>query len=72
MCRGSGFRGRIGLYEILEVSEDMRALISKSASSSEIRKLAEKQGFQAMLMDGIHKVQSGQTTIGEVFGAISD
>ena len=61
-----GYKGRLGLYEVFEVSEEIQALILKRAPSSEIQRVAVEQGMVAMRDDGYFKALAGQTTITEV------
>jgi type IV pilus assembly protein PilB len=61
-----GYRGRMGLYEVFEVSEAIQGLIMKRATSSEIEKAAEAEGMINMRQDGYLKVLNGLTTIEEV------
>lgn len=61
-----GYKGRMGLYEVFEISEDIQSLIIKRATSSEIQKVAQKQGMITMRQDGYLKALAGQTTIEEV------
>jgi type IV pilus assembly protein PilB len=72
MCRGSGFRGRIGAYEVLGITDEVREMISRNASSGEITKHAKQLGFQSMYEDGLDKVQAGLTTIDEVMAAVTE
>jgi len=72
ICRKSGFHGRVGIYEILEVSEEIRDLIAREAPAAEIDKQARKNGFRSMYEDGLEKVQSGQTTIEELLAAVTE
>lgn len=65
-CDGSGFRGRIGIHEILEINDSIRELIMKRANASEIRAAAIKNGMVPMMEDGLDKVRRGITTIEEV------
>ncbi len=66
-CRGTGYRGRIGIFEIVEVTENLEKLIYKGASLSELRIQAESDGMNTMFADGIQKAAKGLTTIEEVF-----
>ncbi|MDQ7814339.1 MAG: ATPase, T2SS/T4P/T4SS family [Patescibacteria group bacterium] len=68
-CSHSGFSGRIGIYEILEVTESLRPLIVEKASSDVFRQAAIKEGMRTMLHDGMQKVFQGMTTLGEVIRA---
>jgi len=66
-CRGVGFRGRSGIYEMLTVDENVRRMIIERQSASAIKQYAQKQqGMVSMLQDGRDKVLQGQTTIQEV------
>ncbi|MCM8811819.1 MAG: Flp pilus assembly complex ATPase component TadA [Candidatus Omnitrophica bacterium] len=66
-CRNTGFRGRIGVFEILEVDEKMRELISKGANATELRKAAKENGMKSLFQSGIEKTAAGITTLEEVF-----
>jgi len=66
VCHDSGYQGRVGVYEVLEVTKEVRALISAKADSDKIQAEAVKQGMITMLEDGLIKVQKGVTTIDEV------
>ncbi len=61
-----GFRGRMGLYEVFEVTDAIQALTMKRATSTEIEKAAEKEGMINMRQDGYLKALNGLTTIDEV------
>ncbi|PIT92165.1 MAG: hypothetical protein COU08_03720 [Candidatus Harrisonbacteria bacterium CG10_big_fil_rev_8_21_14_0_10_42_17] len=65
-CGKTGYSGRIGIYEILEMSESIKDLIIKRASSDEITKAAVAEGMSTMTEDGIEKVFKGITSIEEV------
>ncbi|MBI5632020.1 MAG: Flp pilus assembly complex ATPase component TadA [Nitrospirae bacterium] len=65
-CKGSGYKGRTGIHEILMVDHDIRELITNRASVGVIRDEAAKKGFRDMRFDGIRKVISGVTTIEEL------
>jgi type IV pilus assembly protein PilB len=71
-CRGTGFTGRIGIYEILPVTDAIRELVSKKVSTDEIMEAATKEGMKSMSQDGIEKVTSGQTTIEEVLRVVQE
>jgi len=65
-CNKKGYTGRIGIYEALAVTEQIRALITQKATSEVIQKAAVDEGMVTMLQDGLDKVASGLTTIEEV------
>ena len=61
-----GYKGRMGLYEVFEVTEGIQKLILKRSTSSEIQNLAQTQGMVTMRQDGYLKALAGQTTLAEV------
>ncbi|MBU0637100.1 GspE/PulE family protein [Patescibacteria group bacterium] len=65
-CSNSGYKGRIGIYEVLEITETMSELILKKASSLELKKQGIKQGMLTIVEDGFIKSKNGITTIEEV------
>jgi general secretion pathway protein E len=66
-CRMTGYRGRIGLYEILMLSSDMKQLINDNADVARIRDLAYREGMMPLRISGAMKVAAGLTTLAEVF-----
>lgn len=71
-CNGMGYRGRIGIHEVLLVEEPIRELILKKASSSDVKRLAVELGMTTMLEDGLLKAEAGETTIQEVLRVIHE
>jgi type IV pilus assembly protein PilB len=69
-CGGSGYRGRIGLYEVMSVSEEIRQLVLAKGDASAIRALALDQGMRALRQDGLEKVAIGVTSVEEVLRAL--
>jgi type IV pilus assembly protein PilB len=65
-CSGSGYRGRVGLYEVMSVSEPIRALILERASVDAMVAVAEKEGMRRLRDDGMQKVRDGLTSIAEI------
>ncbi len=65
-CNNLGYKGRIGVYEVFEVTRDMEQLILKAASVTEIRDLAIKEGMVTMLQDGYLKLIEGITSFEEI------
>ncbi len=65
-CNNTGYKGRIGIYEVLENSEKISNLILKNASASEINKQALSEGMLTIVEDGFIKAKNGITTIEEV------
>ena len=65
-CRSTGYRGRIGIFEVMFVTDEIRALIVARAAAGEIAALAIAQGMTTLRDDGLRKVRAGQTTLAEV------
>jgi type IV pilus assembly protein PilB len=65
-CANSGYKGRMGLYEAMLVTDEIRSLVISRASADQIRAVALSQGMQSIQQDGLDKVRSGITTIEEV------
>ncbi|MCB9802544.1 type II/IV secretion system protein [Candidatus Nomurabacteria bacterium] len=65
-CNNTGYTGRMGIFEVLEVEETIRQLIAERADSDRIKEAAQKLGMTTMLEDGFEKVVSGQTTLDEI------
>jgi len=66
-CSKNGYRGRLGIYELMHVNSKIRELIFKQMSSTEIRKLAINQGMRTLYIDALWKVVRGITTLEEVY-----
>jgi type IV pilus assembly protein PilB len=65
-CNMTGYKGRVGLYEVMEVSEELRELILVGASGLELRRKAVDDGMISLRQSGLRKVKEGVTTIEEV------
>ncbi|MCI0485548.1 MAG: type IV-A pilus assembly ATPase PilB [Blastocatellia bacterium] len=65
-CNGTGYRGRVGLYEVMEVTDDLRELILVGASGLELRRKAIEEGMLTLRMSGLEKIRQGLTTVEEV------
>jgi general secretion pathway protein E/type IV pilus assembly protein PilB len=65
-CQGTGFRGRLGIFEIFLVNDEIRSLICENASASRLRQRARQDGLRSLREDGVRKVLAGLTTIDEV------
>jgi type II secretory ATPase GspE/PulE/Tfp pilus assembly ATPase PilB-like protein len=65
-CNGSGFKGRIGIHELMEATTEIKMLIKKNATSFELAKQAATDGMSTLKQDGIRKIIEGITTIREV------
>jgi type IV pilus assembly protein PilB len=69
-CGGSGYRGRIGLYEVMTVSREIETLSLERRPAEEIRDVAVRQGMRRLREDGLEKVRQGRTSIAEVLRVI--
>jgi type IV pilus assembly protein PilB len=65
-CNGTGYKGRVGLYEVMEISEGVRDLIMVGATSVELKKKAMEDGMLTLRQSGLEKIKQGITTIEEV------
>jgi len=69
-CRGSGYRGRIGIFELVAVNEKMRSMISDNASESDLRRYLKESGFVSLVQDGIQKIETGITSPEELLRVV--
>ena len=65
-CNGSGYKGRVGLYEVMEITDELRELILVGASALELRRKAIDEGMITLRQSGLRKVMGGMTTVEEV------
>jgi type IV pilus assembly protein PilB len=65
-CRQQGYRGRLGLFEVMIVSDEIRSLIVQRAPAGDIGRLAVAQGMRTLREDGLAKVRAGETSLAEV------
>ena len=65
-CLHTGYRGRIGIHELMTIDDDIRELIVKRKPSQEIKEMARKKGMRTLREDGIYKALRGDTTLEEV------
>jgi type IV pilus assembly protein PilB len=65
-CGGSGYRGRVGLFEVMMMSDELRSLTLQRASSKEIEAVASAEGMRRLREDGLEKVRAGVTSMTEV------
>jgi type IV pilus assembly protein PilB len=72
ICNNTGYKGRIGLYEVMPMKEEVRELILSRASTTEIKREAMRLGMKTLRQSGIIKVKNGMTTIEEVLRSTID
>src|SRR5690606_5596835 len=71
-CHDTGFKGRLGIYEEMEVTPELRRMIHRSAASHEIREVARKQGFLTLREEGVLLALAGVTSLEEVLRVTHD
>ena len=65
-CHGSGYKGRVGLYEVLTLDDDLRDRIGSGASVLEIRKAVRQKGLRGIAQHSVERVQAGATSLEEI------
>jgi type IV pilus assembly protein PilB len=65
-CNNTGYKGRVGLYEVMEITEEIRELVLVGASAIELRRKAVEEGMLTLRTSGLRKVKDGVTTIEEI------
>jgi type IV pilus assembly protein PilB len=71
-CKGSGYKGRLGIYEVMPVTEAIQHIILKGGSSIEIANQAQLEGVKNLRQSGLLKVKQGVTSLEEVLGCTND
>jgi len=71
-CQGTGYHGRIGIFEMMMVTDEIRSMILESASAQELRKVASRQGMKSLRDDGFRQLHSGRTTVQEILRVTKD
>ena len=65
-CNGTGYKGRVGLYEVMEITDEIRDLVLVGATAIEIKRKALEEGMITLRRSGLEKIKDGVTTIEEV------
>jgi type IV pilus assembly protein PilB len=71
-CKGSGYKGRVGIYQVMPVSEDIAHIIMTGGNSMDIAAQAEMEGINDLRRSGLLKVQQGITSLEEVLAATNE
>ena len=71
-CGDTGYKGRTGIHEVLEMTPDIREAVMRRSDADEIQKIAIKEGMQTMLEDGFQKALEGVTTIEEILRVVHE
>ena len=70
-CHETGYKGRIGIYEIIQMTSELRALVEKGAGTEALNQAALERGMSTLREDGLRKARRGLTTLQEVLAATS-
>src|SRR5690606_10285629 len=65
-CNGSGYKGRVGVFEVMEISDRLRELIVTGAPTAELKQVAMEEGMLTLRQSGLEKVRQGVTSLEEV------
>ena len=71
-CNSTGYKGRIGIFEVLEITKEISAMIVDKESSAKIEENAIANGMLTMIQDGFIKAKNGQTSIEEILRATQE
>jgi general secretion pathway protein E/type IV pilus assembly protein PilB len=71
-CQGTGYHGRLGIFEMMMVTDEIRSLILENTSAPELRRVASRQGMRSLRDDGFRQLHNGRTTIQEVLRVTKD
>ena len=71
-CKGTGYRGRTGVYEVMPISDEMRQIIMRNGNSLDIAEQAAKEGLRTLRTSGLLKVKSGVTSLEEIEACTND
>jgi type IV pilus assembly protein PilB len=71
-CKGSGYKGRVGIYEVMPLTEEIQRIILKGGSSLEIAQQAQRDGVSNLRQSGLLKAKQGMTSVEEVLGCTND
>ena len=70
LCKTLGYKGRVGMHEILVMTDTLRMYCLKDVAADPVRKLAQKEGMRLIVQDGLEKVKMGLTSCREVIGGV--
>ena len=65
-CNFTGMKGRVAIYEVMPMTEELRDLVLKNGSTAELRAMAQSQGMKTLRQAGLQKVLEGVTTVDEI------
>ena len=68
-CKGSGYKGRVGVYQVMPVTEDIQRMIMSNATALDIAEQARREGVNDLRRSGLLKVKQGLTSLDEILGS---
>jgi type IV pilus assembly protein PilB len=71
-CKGSGYKGRVGIYEVMPITEPIQQIILRGGSSLEIAQQAQRDGVKNLRQSGLLKARQGMTSVEEVLGCTNE
>jgi type IV pilus assembly protein PilB len=71
MCN-NGYKGRVGIYQVMPISDEIQRIILRDGSAMEIAAQAEQEGVRSLRQSGLHKVKQGVTSLEEVLGCTNE
>jgi type IV pilus assembly protein PilB len=71
MCN-NGYKGRVGIYQVMPISDEIQRIILRDGSSMEIAEQAQREGVRSLRQSGLHKVRMGMTSLEEVLGCTNE
>jgi len=71
-CKGSGYKGRLGIYQVMPVSEDIQRIIMANGTSLDIAEQAQREGVRNLRQSGLLKVKQGVTSLDEVLATTNE
>ena len=72
LCKGTGYKGRVGIFEVMPISDEIQQLIMRNSSSVDIAAQAQREGIKNLRQAGLEKVRLGLTSVDEVLGCTND
>ena len=71
-CKGSGYKGRVGIYQVMPISEEMSSIIMRNGNSIELAEQAQIDGVRDLRQSGLLKVKQGMTSLAEVLATTNE
>jgi type IV pilus assembly protein PilB len=71
-CKGSGYKGRVGIYQVMPISDEMQKIIMMNGNSLELSEQARREGVRDLRQSGLQKVKQGVTSLEEVLGTTNE